>query len=61
LAYRQAGCGTPETFFYEVSYERRPLAKGQPVLSNKKLYNVKEKAEWILILKKIIGQDQQDF
>ena len=32
----------------------------RPILSDKKLYNLKEEDEWILILKKITGQDRQD-
>ena len=36
---------------------RRPRAFS---LIRKKIYNWKEKEEWILILKKIIGQHQQD-
>jgi hypothetical protein len=38
----------------------RPPAAQLPVRSDKKLYNQKEKEEWILILRKMIGQDQQD-
>ena len=35
----------------------RPPSASVQSDQRKKLYNMKEKAEWILILKKIIGQD----